>query len=458
MIPARFASGAYDRSAVGLPPARLINLYVEETPDGPGPDARLPRPGLVEAYEYGSGPVRGLTMFGGALFILSGTTLYRAGVSVGTVAGTGKVRFAQSDTQLVIVAAGSAYLYEGSTLSLIDDTDLPQVIDVAFLAGRFIYAGQSSGRFYWSAVSDAASIDGLAFATAEGSADNIVALAVMGGQLVIFGGDTVEFWDVTGDADLPFQRSGAAAYPRGCAAQFSVVTTDNSVFWVGDDRIIYRGRNVPDRVSNHGVEAALKRCTSISAVTAFEVRSEGHAFYVVNIPGVTTFALDLASPTPPGWAEWTSYGKTTFRCECAILSAGVALAGDNTTGQVFAFTPGIYADDGAVITYLASVWIAHADRPVRFNNLVLQGARGVGLATGQGSDPVTEMRYSNDQGNTWSTWRQATLGKVGEYTRRAVWQQLGLIREPGVIIEIRTTDPVLATMAGVLINQARPHG
>ena len=59
MIPARFASGAYDRSAVGLPPARLINLYVEETPDGPGPDARLPRPGLVETYEYGSGPVRG---------------------------------------------------------------------------------------------------------------------------------------------------------------------------------------------------------------------------------------------------------------------------------------------------------------------------------------------------------------------------------------------------------------
>ena len=193
-------------------------------------------------------------------------------------------------------------------------------------------------------------------------------------------------------------------------------------------------------------------------MTAFEVRSEGHAFYVVNIPGVTTFALDLASPTPPGWAEWTSYGKTTFRCECAILSAGVALAGDNTTGQVFAFTPGIYADDGAAITYLASVWVAHADRPARFNNLVLQGARGVGLTTGQGSDPVTEMRYSDDQGNTWSDWRSASLGAIGEYSRRAVWQQLGLIREPGRLIEIRTTDPVLATMAGVLINQARPHG
>ena len=30
--------------------------------------------------------------------------------------------------------------------------------------------------------------------------------------------------------------------------------------------------------------------------TAFEARVEGHAFLVVNVPGVTTFAPDLAAP------------------------------------------------------------------------------------------------------------------------------------------------------------------
>ena len=67
-----------------------------------------------------------------------------------------------------------------------------------------------------------------------------------------------------------------------------------------DDRIIYRGKSVPERVSNHGIEAALKSCTSLSSATAFEARVEGHAFLVVNVPGVTTFALDLAAPKRVG--------------------------------------------------------------------------------------------------------------------------------------------------------------
>ena len=36
-------------------------------------------------------------------------------------------------------------------------------------------------------------------------------------------------------------------------------------------------------------------------------------------------------------------------------------------------------------------------------------------------------------------------GAVGQYKDRAVWQRMGLVREPGRVLEIRTTDPVLAT-------------
>lgn len=47
---------------------------------------------------------------------------------------------------------------------------------------------------------------------------------------------------------------------------------------------------------------------------------------------------------------------------------------------------------------------------------------------------------------------------MGEYWRKAVWQRLGMIREPGRAFEFRTTDPVLATMSGLLMNMQRPHG
>lgn len=449
-----FVPSAYDRGAFGLPVARLQNLYVEKTGAGPTETARLPRPCLVETYEYGSGPVRGVFtqagVFSGAVFIVSGTTLYKDGVSAGTIPGSGLVRIAASDSELVIVAAGEARVYNGSTLTLIDSTALPAVCDVAFLAGRFIYAGQDTGRIYWSAVGVASSIDGLAFATAEANPDPIVGFSTDGDLLVIFGSTSVELWSVTGDDDLPYQRITGGRYSRGCAAQGAIAYIDNATAWIGDDRVIYRGGSEPRRISTHGVEAALARCTSISTATAFEALTEGHRFLVVNIPGQTSFAFDVSTET---WAEWTSYDRATFRGCCSTISGGSTLVGDDTTGQVFTLTTGVYADDGEPVTFLASAFIAATARS-RCDSLTLQGARGVGLATGQGSAPITEMRYSDDLGRTWSVWRQASPGAVGEYRSRAQWRRLGLIREPGRAFEIRTTDPVLASMFGLLMNEA----
>jgi hypothetical protein len=102
--------------------------------------------------------------------------------------------------------------------------------------------------------------------------------------------------------------------------------------------------------------------------------------------------------------------------------------------------------------------LSHEGAAQRCDAVVLQGARGVGLAVGQGAAPLAELRFSDDLGRTWSPWRAASLGVMGGYGRRAAWRRLGLIREPGRAFEVRTTDPVLATMSALLINEARPHG
>lgn len=459
MLKIPFAAGVSNRTAYGLPEARLVNLFAETNQGDAVQSVRLPRPGLVEYDDNGSGPVRGLFqsdgVFGGAIFEVSGTTLYKDGSSVGTISGSGPVRFAASSLELVIVAAPAAYLYDGSTTALIDDTDLPNVVDVTFLAGRFVYAQSGGDRFYWSGTNDAGSIDGLSYSSAEASADAIIGLAEISDTLFIFGGKTVEVWSPTGNDDDPFQRSGASRLMRGCAARDSIVAMDNTAFWVGEDCVVYRAESAPIRVSTHGIEAALRRCTDLASATAFEAPIEGHKFYVLAIPGEGSFAYDVATQQ---WSEWDTYGAMTFRGGCAIQYGSLLLVGDNATGQIWEMRPGVYADDGDPITFLASAFIPNDGGPQRCDNIVLQGARGVGLATGQGSDPLVEMRYSDDQGHSWSTWRQASLGAVGEYTRRAVWKQCGLIREPGRLVEIRCTDPVLATMNALLVNSDRPYG
>ena len=80
---------------------------------------------------------------------------------------------------------------------------------MVFIGGRFVFGLQNSSRFGWSDTSSATTVDGLAFSNAESSPDYIVGLAIALGQLVIFGSTSVEFWDLTGNDDEPFQHAGA---------------------------------------------------------------------------------------------------------------------------------------------------------------------------------------------------------------------------------------------------------
>lgn len=446
-----FAETAYGRADYGLPEARLVNMVSEE--GGPAYDSpRLPRPGLVSTYAWDTLPVRGIFkldgVFSGAIFALIGTTLYKNGSSIGTISGTDLAQFAASANQLVIVCNGAAYVTDGTTVSLITDTDLPVPISVCFLAGRFIY-GTTAGQFYWSAVNDAANIDGLAFSTAEASPDSLIAAQTVGDELFLFGANSVEVWDATGDNNQPFQRAGSKRFDVGCWSANAVATMDNTVFWVGDDGIVYRASNVPQRVSTNGIETRIRKATG--TIVALVAIWEGHSVYVLNIPGQGSYGYDAATQN---WAEWQSYGRTTFRGSCSLQYLGQTYVGDDTNGKIWVLTPGTYTDGTDPITFIASAWVPVPNGRPRCDNAVLQGARGVGTTTGQGSAPITEMRYSDDQGRTFCDWIPETPGAIGVYGRPPRWRRLGLMKAPGRLFEIRTTDPVLATAGTFAVNEA----
>jgi Neuraminidase (sialidase) len=71
---------------------------------------------------------------------------------------------------------------------------------------------------------------------------------------------------------------------------------------------------------------------------------------------------------------------------------------------------------------------------------------GVGLQSGQGSDPQIMLQYSDDGGHTWSSERWTSIGKVGEYKSRASWRSLGRARER--VYRVRISDPVNVTIMG----------
>lgn len=455
---------SYQREG-GLPPSRLVNLFAEDAPSGPLPfktqqgragNVRIPRGGLVSSASDGSGPIRGAFsrqgVFSGARFAVSATTLYRDGVSLGTVTGSDRVRWAASSNQLVLVANRRAYVYDGATFAQITDADLPEVVDVVFLAGRFVFMARNSSRFYWAEVSDAANVDALSFASAESLPDFNTGALVVADEMCVFGGDSVEFFqaDSTAANTEVFQPAQGRRYSKGCLARDTIILVDNAAFFVGADRIVFRCVSEgPKRISDHGIEEALRHCADITACFAFAAIQDGHTFYVLTIPGVATHAFDVETQK---WAIWSTHLRDTFRATCAYVSGGDTYLGDDTDGTIWKLTPGVHTDGDDPIERLVTGWLPVDEGRPRCNAVVVEMGRAPGNENAPGDDPVVELCFSDDGGNTFSRWRQASIGKMGEYRRRAAFRILGMMRAPGRLFMLRCSDPVWAVFVAINID------
>jgi hypothetical protein len=83
------------------------------------------------------------------------------------------------------------------------------------------------------------------------------------------------------------------------------------------------------------------------------------------------------------------------------------------------------------------------------HSLQLDCESGTGLNLGQGSDPQVMLRWSDDGGHTWSNEHWVSIGKIGEYYRRAIWRRLGMtLKLRDRVYEVSGTDPVKIAIMG----------
>ena len=113
----------------------------------------------------------------------------------------------------------------------------------------------------------------------------------------------------------------------------------------------------------------------------------------------------------------------------------------------------MHADNGAEQKWLRS-WRA---LPSGQNNLTrtaqhvvqLDCESGVGLDTGQGSNPQVMLRWSDDGGHTWSNEHWASMGGIGAYGTRVIWRRLGMTEKlRDRVYEVSGTDPVKIAIIG----------
>lgn len=451
---------------------RFVNMYPEQTPQGPGTEARYQRAGLYSAAQYGGGPIQALQHWVGPdpgtdefLMTISGGSVYRDNVNIGVIDPfldptwfpRGKrIHCARSETQFMACSNGKLYSIDLSSVTQVATTGiLPAGIrDIAFLGGRFIYVlNDDSGQFYYSDIGDGTTISGLSLATAsEDDPFPLIAAWDLADDVYFFTSETVEIWYVSADPANPYQRSQGRRYNKGLLAQDSVELIDNSLFWLGHDRQIYRSGAIPIRVSNFDVEDRIRRLTDqeVKQCYSFGASIGGHNFYVIHLMSQGTWAYDIPSRT---WAEWQSYNKDRFRAFCSDDT--FRLFGDYYLGHLMGMDGEQHQDlDGVggfdpIERVVSAFYPLKKGRHVNFN-VILMATRGVGGRV--------EMRWSDHEGHDWSPWLVANLGATGERgeNAKAVWSMLGGMSPPGRLYEFRCTDDCFFAPYQLRVDEERP--
>jgi hypothetical protein len=462
---------AYVARSVNAADNRMVNLFPEVIPEGGKEAGFLNRaPGLKLQQTVGTGPIRALWAHqtnGSDFYVVSGTEFFKltsltgTPVKLGNVSGTGPVSIADNGTQIFLAANGPSYIYNEVTnvFAQITDPDFPGAVTVAYLDGYFVF-NQPNSQFIWvSQLLDGTSVDPLDFASAEGSPDGVVGLIADHRELWVFGTDSVEVWYNSGAVDFPLQRIQGAFNEIGCVSAYTIAKMDNGLFWLGTDArgqgIVYRANGYTGvRISTHAIEYAIAQYGNISDAIAYTYQQEGHAFYVLTFPsGNATWVYDVSTQA---WHERAGFDNGEFmrhRSNCQCNFGGNIIVGDFQNGNIYTFDLDVYADNGGIQKWLRS-WRA---LPTGQNNLKrtaqhslqLDCETGVGLNTGQGSDPEVMLRWSDDGGHTYSNEHWASIGKIGAYGHRTFWRRLGMtLKLRDRVYELSGTDPVKIAIVG----------
>lgn len=453
MIPINFAKQSYQSRSLPLNSQRCINCYLEPAPkDSKSQDMLIGTPGLEVFANLGSGAIRGMEVMNNELYVVSGDNTYKVSTggsgtllgSLGTVSGA--VVMANNATDVVIVKdSGDAWLADTSSLTQVSDGDYVSSDSVTVLDGYGIFGRADSNRYHISGLLDLSAYDALDFASAEESPDLIVRVFAHKGNLWIFGEKSIEVHYNAGAGDFPFRPLQQAAQTRGCAAKLSVVAEDNTLFWLGDDRVVYRADGyTPKRVSTFAIERAIQDYSTVSDCEAFSYTQDGHKFIVLTFPTQkVTWVYDIATGL---WHERQSFEKERWRAAHHAFFDGKHLVGDFETGKIYEIDITKYTEDGNTIQRkVVSSPVFDAKHKLFHDRLILDFDTGLGLENGQGSDPQVMLRFSDDAYN-WSNELWRDLGKIGKYQTQVEWLNMGMAKER--LYEITMTDPIPFRLTG----------
>jgi len=453
---------SYTHRAKQLSSQRLLNCFVESVPQpGKTPIALLRSPGIMDWITLPTSPIQASIEHIDVLYVVAGNILYsvtEAGsyTALGTISGSGPIRMATNGTELVIVRRPNGYIYTTSLVQISNAAFLAfGATDVTYIDGFMVYLALMGATFFSSeniqdstgTYVDAGTIDPLNFDVAGGMPDDLLRVIVDHRQVFLFGKKSIEIWYNAGTGGFPFLREQNGLIEAGCVAAESPIKADNTLFWLDDKRIARRLADLtPQRISTHAIEERWQDYDVVDDAFSVVYYHEGHLFWALSFPTENaTWEYDIATGE---WHERSSRLnglEKVWRVTTQIWCYGKNIVGDSRSGKLGKIDPNTYTEWGDMLRMEWTYPSVYADGRRAFHKrLQIEFEMGVGLTTGQGSNPQVLLYVSDNGGVSFTALPTRSMGQIGQYRYRSIWNRLGSSDDR--VYKAAVSDPVPVTV------------
>lgn len=469
-----FIGGSATGQSVISDAERTVNLYVEKAQSeaAQNPSSLYPAPGFQAWGHVADVGSRGFLFVTGRMFGVIGGGFYEFDQN-GTATKRGAVAVDANPAQIVfngvlggqlaIASGGNLYYYVLAT-NVLTQILAGEATMVAFAAGFGLAFNKNNGKVRLSNLNDFSVWNAGTFFQRSLFGDPWQAMFVDANNLIwLPGTDSFEVWYNTGAGTQPWAPLSGLVGRYGIASSFAFGQSGAGNFWLarnpeGIGQVILTRGSIPQAVSTYVVNTAIAGYLRTSRIDDAEVlvyQQEGHTFPVISFPSAAaSWAYDAEGQN---WAErgqWDAmhgrYGLWAPRVHCQAF--GKHLVGDRSTGTVWNMDTAFATEiDGTGIRRLRRApHLNHEHARLAIDQLELLCDVGLGLASGQGSDPRMMLRISTDGGRTWSNERTCGVGRLGEYRKRVFWTRLGAPMD--AVFELSYSEPVPLRIVDAYLN------
>lgn len=456
LVPVNLTGGDYQHKSRPLTRQETRNFWpqLQGTQKAQSQYVLVPFYGLKTFKIQSGGVDRGMIENQGTLYKISGTVLSSVSsdgthTTLGTIPGSGRCIMSAMGAQIIIAnGSGAVYIWDGATLTQNTSPNLGSPSGVAVLNNQAIYDSGTGQTFDVSDVGLPGTISGLNNAQAESASDALKIPYAYRETLYLMGEKTIELWWNSGQGNPPFDKIQGAIINMGLAAIYSVADNPDYIFFFGTDRQVHTltggSSSVDTVISTPAMAKRFQDFDTVSDALGWTMQLEGQWFYVLVFP---TENESWVFPVGGEWFKWGSGVSGRIRANSYAKAFGKHLVADYASANIYELDAQTYTDAGdAFIRTRISAPIhgglfKQDGKAFEIGCIKLLLETGVGLTSGQGSDPLLSFSVSRDGGKTFGTERFMKTGTLGDTQKEVIIPNIGRF-DTSCVVKLEVSDPI----------------